>query len=80
MVRFGLLVDLGEVRLPVLNAKVHKSAVNKVERLAVRPFLVDIINLEANIRWHTMNHQSCPRLAANLNHTSSAGSARGQRQ
>lgn len=80
MVRFVLLVDLGEVRLPVLNAEVHEPAVNKVKRFAVCPFLVDIIDLEANVRWHTMIHQPNPRLIRSFTHTSLAGSVRGQHQ
>lgn len=75
----NLLMDLGEVRLPVLYTKVHESAVDKVERLTVSPVFINIIKLELDICRHTINCQ-LQNIISRVERTSLTERATSQRQ
>ena len=55
----SLLVNLGEIGLPILNTKVHESAMDEIERLAVCPFLINIINQELDVSRYTRDCELC---------------------
>lgn len=50
--KFDILVTSAEVKIPIANAPGHDSTVNVVKRPGPRPLLLDIVDLELNIRRH----------------------------